>query len=95
MMSIKTAAAPVQKARAAIEKEAQGVLDARAAHADATLADLYAPKTMPPNLVKAHAALDNAVDAAYRGDGGAKSYAGDADRVAFLFRRYAQLTSVV
>lgn len=84
-----------QSQRDAIEKAAQGVLDARAAHADATLADLYAPKTMPPNLVKAHAALDNAVDAAYRGDGGAKSYAGDADRVAFLFRRYAQLTSVV
>ena len=84
-----------QAQRDAIEIAAQGVLDARAVHADATLAELYAPKTMPPNLVKAHAALDNAVDAAYRGDGGAKSYAGDADRVAFLFRRYAQLTSVV
>lgn len=41
------------------------------------------------------AALDHAVDAAYRADGGAKNYAGDAERVAFLFRRYAQLSSVV
>lgn len=39
--------------------------------------------------------LDRAVDAAYRADGGARSYAGDAERVAFLFRRYAQLTSLV
>lgn len=83
-----------EKARAAIEAAAQGVLDARAAHPGATLAQLYDPDTMPPNLVKAHAALDKAVDAAYRADGGARHYAGDADRVAFLFRRYAQLTSV-
>lgn len=79
---------------AAIEAAAQAVLDARAAHPDSTLADLYDPDTMPPGLVKAHAVLDRAVDAAYRPDGGARSYAGDAERVAFLFRRYAALTSV-
>ena len=53
------------KHRAAIETAAQGVLDARAQFPDATLADLYDPLTMPPALVKAHAALDKAVDAAY------------------------------
>ncbi|MDQ3495279.1 MAG: N-6 DNA methylase [Pseudomonadota bacterium] len=79
---------------AAIEAAAQTVLDARAAHPDSTLADLYGPDTMPPDLVKAHAALDRAVNAAYRKDGGARSYASDAERVAFLFRRYAALTSV-
>lgn len=83
------------KHRAAIKQAAQGVLDARTAHAGATLAQLYDPNTMPPDLARAHAALDRAVDAAYRADGGARSYAGDAERVAFLFRRYAQLSSVV
>jgi hypothetical protein len=81
--------------RSAIESCAQGVLDARAAHPGATLADLYDPDTMPPNLVVAHRELDRAVDAAYRADGGPRSYAGDAERVAFLFRRYAQLTNVI
>ena len=81
--------------RAAIEAAAQAVLGARAAHAGATLAQLYAPNTMPPDLVKAHATLDRAVDAAYVADGGARKYAGDAERVAFLFRRYAELTSLV
>ena len=36
---------------------AQAVLDARATHPDATLADLYDPDLMPPNLHKAHQAL--------------------------------------
>lgn len=81
--------------RAAIETAAQGVLDARAAHAGATLAQLYEPNTMPPDLAKAHAALDRAVDAAYRADGGARKYAGDAERVTFLFRRYGALASLV
>jgi hypothetical protein len=49
---------PTDKQRAAIEAAAQGVLDARAAHPGATLADLYDPLTMPPDLVKAHHALD-------------------------------------
>ncbi len=79
-MSIKTAAAPVQKARAAIEKEAQGVLDARAQFPDSSLADLYDPLTMPPVLLKAHQRLDAAVDKAYQLAGGPKSYAGDAER---------------
>ena len=61
----------------------------------ATLARLYDPTTMPANLTKAHAALDKAVDAAYKPDGGASSYANDGERVAFLFKRYAALTSLV
>jgi len=81
--------------RVAIESAAQSVLDTRATHRGATLAQLYDPNTMPADLVKAHAALDRAVDAAYVADGGAKKYSGDAERVAFLFRRYAELTSLV
>ena len=80
-----------QKQRAAIEAAAQAVLDARAAHPGASLADLYDPLTMPPDLVKAHQTLDKAVDAAY----GYKGAATDAARVAFLFGLYQQLVSLL
>jgi len=79
----------VDTAQAAIEKEAQKVLDARAAHPGKTLAWLYNPETMPPNLKAAHAALDVAVDAAY----GYKGKPDDASRVAFLFKEYQKLTA--
>ena len=49
-----------------LEPLVQGVLDARAAHRGATLADLYDPNLMPPNLRRAHRALDRAVDRLYR-----------------------------
>ncbi len=57
----------------------------------ASLADLYDPLTMPPALVKAHQALDRAVDACYR----KAAFASDAQRVEFLFERYQQLTSLL
>lgn len=89
-----------EKHRAAIETAAQGVLDARAQFPDSTLADLYDPLTMPPALVKAHAALDKAVDAAYVAAekiAGRKSpkLSSDAERVAFLFERYQALVSLL
>ena len=74
----------------AIEEKAQAVLDARTEHKTSTLADLYNPLTMPPNLVKAHNALDKAVDAAYGYKGGKD----DAARVAFLFEQYQKLISL-
>jgi hypothetical protein len=74
-----------------IENAAQAVLDARAAHPQASLADLYDPLTMPANLLKAHQALDKAVDAAY----GYKGVNTDAARVAFLFERYQAITSLL
>ena len=82
---------PSDKQRAAIETAAQAVLDVRAQFPNATLADLYDPLTMPPQLLKAHQALDRAVDAAY----GRKSSASEAERVAFLFERYQALTSLL
>jgi hypothetical protein len=82
---------PTEKQRTAIEAAAQGVLDARAQFPDTSLADLYDPVAMPPTLVKAHQQLDTAVDAAY----GRKNFANDAARVAFLFERYRQLTSLL
>jgi hypothetical protein len=82
---------PTEAATAKIEQAAQSVLDARAAHPGASLADLYDPLTMPPDLVKAHQRLDAAVDAAY----GRKGFASDAERVAFLFELYSRYTSLL
>jgi hypothetical protein len=76
---------PDDAQRAAIETAAQAVLDARAAHPGATLADLYDPLTMPPNLRKAHDALDRVVDAAY---GQPRGFPTEAARLAFLFTLY-------
>ena len=53
------------KQREKVEQAAQAVLDARAQFAEATLADLYDPDAMPPELLKAHRDLDAAVDACY------------------------------
>lgn len=87
------------KLREAIEQAAQAVLDARAAFPGSTLADLYDPTTMPPALVKAHQALDRTVDAAYTrpapGRRSKRVFNTDAERVAFLFERYQQLTSLL
>ncbi len=66
---------------------AQGVLDARALYPECSLADLYDPLTMPPELVTAHRKLDAAVEKAY-----GRSFADDAERVAFLFEKYRELT---
>jgi hypothetical protein len=79
------------KQRAVVEAAAQAVLDARAQFPQSTLADLYDPLTMPPVLVKAHQALDRAVDACYR----KATFSSDAQRVEFLFERYQQLTSLL
>ena len=46
---------------------------------------------MPPALLKAHRHLDRAADAAY----GKTTFASEAERVAFLFERYRQLTSLL
>ena len=53
------------------------------------------PLTMPPALLKAHQKLDIAVDAAYQPSGGKKSYASDAERVAFLFELCQRITSLL
>jgi hypothetical protein len=82
---------PSDKQRAAIEAAANGVLDARAQYPGASLADLYDPLTMPPALVKAHQALDRAVDAVY----GRRDFKTDAERVAFLFTLYQRYTSLL
>lgn len=56
---------PTDAQKVTIEKTAQGILDARSLYLDASLADLYDPLTMPPDLRKAHQANDRAVMLAY------------------------------
>jgi hypothetical protein len=75
------------KQRKSIEEASQSVLDTRAQFATSSLADLYDPLTMPPELVKAHNKLNATVDATYS----KKKFLGDSDRVAFLFELYQQL----
>jgi hypothetical protein len=91
--------AQVKNAQATIKTAAQKVLDVRAkfqtGDQPATLADLYDPLSMPPELLKAHQKLDAVVDKAYESSGGKKSYKSDAERVAFLFDLYQQYTSLL
>jgi hypothetical protein len=63
--------------------------EARERYPAASLADLYDPDTMPGDLRKAHAALDQAVDRLYR----PAPFASDRDRVEYLFGRYEALVN--
>ena len=74
-------------ARTKLEPLAQAVLDARVVHPDATLADLYDPDLMPPNLRRAHQALDRAVDRLYR----SKGFASEHERIEHLFMLYEKM----
>lgn len=71
-----------------IERCAEAVLEARKMFPDASLADLYDPLAMPPALMKAHQALDKAVDAAYR----STPFTSDEERLKYLFGIYEDIT---
>lgn len=64
-------------------------MDARALYPDSSLADLYDPLTMPPELFKAHNANNKAVMDAY----GFSLKITEADCVAELMKLYQKLTS--
>jgi hypothetical protein len=76
---------PTDKARVDVEVCAQSVLDARSSHSTSTLAALYDPLAMPEKLMKAHAALDAAVDRCYR----KVKFQSNRERVEHLFSMYA------
>ena len=87
---------PTDKQKETVEKAAQAVLDARAVFQNplsggrgASLADLYDPNTMPPVLVKAHQALDKAVDQCYR----SQPFVNETKRIEFLFELYDKYTA--
>jgi len=70
-----------------VEECAQKVLDVRLQFPHSSLADLYDPNTMPPELVKAHDELDRVVDACY-----GQKFGNKEDRIAFLFELYKKYT---
>lgn len=80
---------PSPEQRAKIEQTAQGILDARALYPDSSLADLYDPLTMPPELRKAHQMNDRAVMQAY---GMPIKETDEAACVAWLMRLYQEKT---
>lgn len=80
---------PTDKQKAKIEETAQGILDARALYPDSSLADLYDPLTMPPELQTAHRNNDIAVMKAYGFD--IKNMS-ESDCVAELMKMYQELT---
>jgi hypothetical protein len=75
--------------RGKIRSLAQAVLDARTQFPNSTLADLYDVDAMPPQLRKAHHALDVAVDKLYR----SAAFSGDRDRAEHLFCLYEKLVA--
>lgn len=78
---------PTEKQKAAVEEAAHGVLAAREAFPDQTLADLYDPLTMPKPLREAHKKLDRAVDRCYR----KQPFDTERQRVEYLFGLYSCL----
>lgn len=80
---------PSLEQRKRIEDTARGILQARALYPDSSLADLYDPLTMPPELRKAHTANDRAVMQAY---GMPIKETDEAACVAWLMRLYQNMT---
>ena len=81
---------PTDAQRAEVERCAQAVLAARKLYESSTLADMYDPDKdfLYPELMKAHKALDAAVETAYGVD-----FDGDEEKiVAHLFKLYAERT---
>ena len=78
---------PDNKQKEEIEKTAQAILDARNNYPESSLADLYDPTVMPPDLRKAHKNNDKAVLKAY----GLPVDATESEIVAHLFKMYEQL----
>ena len=79
---------PAEQQKEKIEQTAQAILDARAKYPESSLADLYDPLLMPPELRKAHKANDRAVMEACGMWGKAHS---EEECVAWLFRLYQEL----
>lgn len=64
------------------------ILDERAKFPQKTMAWLYNPDTMPKDLLKAHQALDLAIERIYR----LAPFQSDAERLEYLFKLYDEMT---
>ncbi|MBM6973847.1 DNA methyltransferase [Lactobacillus gallinarum] len=79
---------PTQEQREKIKQTAQEILDIREKYPNESLADLYDPMLMKPDLIKAHKANDCAVMEAY----GFDKNLTESEIVAHLFKMYENLT---
>ena len=68
---------------------AEDILLAREAHFPATIADLYAPETMPTNLREAHEHNDETLERIYIG----RRFKNDTERLEKLFELYTEMTT--
>ena len=75
--------------KAALNKCAEDVLLARAAHFPKTIADLYKPDEMPENLRAAHERNDETLERIYIG----RRFKTDTERLEKLFDLYTKMTS--
>ncbi len=73
--------------RKQIDRFSQAIFDARCLFPDSSLDVLYDTDTMPPDLRRAHHALDRAVDRLYRPTG----FASERERVEHLFILYEKI----
>ena len=71
-----------------VEECAELVLTIRSTFPHSSLADLYDPNTMPPDLRRAHEDLDRAVESCY-----GKKFKDDQERISFLFGLYKKYTT--
>ncbi len=79
---------PKPRARQALCKAAHRILDVRDSYPDRSLAELYDPDAMPPELMQAHFAVDLVVDALFGLEPGASL----PQRQHSLFEHYEELT---
>jgi hypothetical protein len=75
------------KQKAALEDLAFQVIDERERHPEKTIADLYAPESMPTGLLNVHRALDEAIEACYQ----SRPFRSDEERQKLLFELYEEL----
>ena len=71
-----------------VEECVEYLLTIRTTFPNSSLADLYDPNTMPPDLRRAHERLDTAVEACYD-----KKFKDDQERISFLFGLYKKYTA--
>jgi hypothetical protein len=71
-----------------VEQCAEYILDSRSTFPHSSLADLYDPDTMPPDLWRSHKNLDKAVENCY-----GKKFNNDEERISFLFDLYKKYTA--
>ncbi|WEV47280.1 class I SAM-dependent DNA methyltransferase [Bifidobacterium sp. ESL0690] len=79
------------KLRQRIIEVGQYIEEVRDRYPEESLANLYNPLTMHPDLIKAHEALDRVVDKAF---GAEKPCHSDEDRLTILFMDYVELTKL-